>query len=93
MSAPHLRTIRCNGYGAARMCKCGMLIHSPGCLGTAATILTAEIPGGNRVFAEWTLELSKALHLFFDVMSHSSIVGARSRYDSELKLCPASSWA
>jgi hypothetical protein len=77
MSAPYLRAIQCNGHGAACMCKCGMLIHSPCRLGSAATVLAAEIPGGDGVFTEWALELSKAAHLLYAVMSHSSIVGAR----------------
>jgi len=54
-----------------------MVIHCPCRLGTAATILTAEIPSGDGVFTEWAFELSKAVQLFYYVMSHSSIVGAR----------------
>jgi hypothetical protein len=53
------------------MRKRGMLIHCPSCLRTAATVQTAEIPGCDGVFTERALELSKAAHLLYDVMSHN----------------------
>jgi hypothetical protein len=49
----------------------GVLVHCPCCLSTAATVQTAELPGGNGVFAEWALEHRKAVHHLDGVMSHN----------------------
>jgi hypothetical protein len=53
------------------MCERRMLIHSPSCLGATATVLTAEIPGGDGMFTERAVELGEAVHHFDRVMSHS----------------------
>jgi protein-tyrosine phosphatase len=65
------------------MCGRGMLVHCPGGLGPAVTVLAAEIPCGNGVFTDWALEGAEAVHHFDRVMSHSFNYSRLSRYDFE----------
>jgi len=58
------------------VCSHGVLIHKPGRLGAAVTVLAAEIPRRNGVLANRTLERAKAVHNFDGVMSHSIIIGS-----------------
>jgi hypothetical protein len=39
----------------------GVLVHCPSGLGAAATVLAAELPCGDGVFAEWAVFLSSIL--------------------------------
>jgi hypothetical protein len=63
-----------------------MRVHCPSRLSTAATVLSAEIPCGDGVFAEWALKRGQAVNHFDVVMSHSSNCRRSSWNDSELKL-------
>jgi hypothetical protein len=60
------------------MCSRGVIVHYSSRLGAAVAVLSAELPRGDGVFTEWTLELAKAVHHFDGVMSHSSSVVAYS---------------
>jgi hypothetical protein len=62
-----------------------VLIHYPSRLRAAVAVLVAEIQCGDGVFAEWTPEHAKSIHLCDGVMPHSFKCSRLFRYDSELK--------
>jgi len=64
----------------------GVLVHCPSRLGATVTVLAAELPCGDRMFTNWTLESAKTVHHFDGVISHSFKSSRLSRYDSEPKL-------
>src|SRR5580704_11030239 len=69
VSVPGQRITR--GYGRRdAMCVSGVLVHCPGRLGAAVSVLAAEIPCGDGVSAEWALESGKPVHHLDRVMSH-----------------------
>ena len=70
------------------MCSRGVLVHYFSRLGATTAVLAAEVPRGDGVSTQWTLERAKAAHHFDGVMSHSFKCSRLSRYDSELKLPP-----
>jgi hypothetical protein len=63
-----------------------VLVDCPSRLGTAATVLTAEIQHGDGVLTTQARERGHAVDHFDDVMSHSFKSSPLSRYDSEPKL-------
>src|SRR5580700_2919541 len=85
MSVPHLRIMRRNGHGPSMLCR-GVLVHCPSRLGATVTVRAAELPCGDRMFTNWTLERAKTVHHFDGVISHSFKSSRLSRNDSEPKL-------
>src|SRR5450755_2882413 len=61
-----------HGFGAA-MCGRRVLVHCPSCLRAAVSVLAAEIPCGDGVFAKRARKRAKAVHHFDGVMSHNVI--------------------
>jgi hypothetical protein len=47
-----------------------MIVHCLGGLGAAVSVQAAELSRGDRVFTEWTLEGTEAVHHRHRVMSH-----------------------
>jgi hypothetical protein len=85
MAVPHLRIMRRNGHGAS-MLRRSVLVHCPSRLGATVTVLAAELPCGDRMFTNWTLESAKTVHHFDGVISHSFKSSRLSQHDSEPKL-------
>jgi hypothetical protein len=67
------------------VCRHGVLVHCLCRLNAASRVLAIELHCGDGVFTKSAIEFGKARHLFDDVMSHNSIVGAHPWHDSELK--------
>ena len=70
MSVPHVGLTCIREYGAA-MGPRNVLVHCLSRLGAAAAVLTAELQGGDGVFAVLARERGQAAHCFYGVMSHS----------------------
>jgi hypothetical protein len=70
MGMPHRRIRRGEGWVAA-MSSRGVLVHCPGGLSAAVSVLAAEIPCGDGMFTKRALEHRKTVHRFDGVMSHA----------------------
>jgi hypothetical protein len=85
MRLPHLRVTRRHGNGAA-MCSRGVIVHGLSRLGTAVAVLAAKLSCCHGVFTEWALKLTKAVHHFDGIMSHSLKSNLFARYILQTKV-------
>jgi hypothetical protein len=68
------------------MCSRGVIVHGLSRLGTAVAVLAAKLSCCHGVFTEWALKLTKAVHHFDGIMSHSLKSNLFARYILQTKV-------